>query len=92
MCCDRRLLVTKRNMLPMEHTYSETIRRLVNSFSEFPPQLQTAARYLLEHPEDVGLNSMRTIAREAGVQPATISRLTKVLGFSDYEQLREPFK
>lgn len=76
----------------MEHKYSETIRRLVDSFSELPPQLRTAARYLLEHPEDVGLNSMRTIAREAGVQPATISRLTKALGFSDYEQLREPFR
>ena len=45
-----------------------------------------------KHPEDVGLNSMRTVAREAGVQPATISRLSKALGFSGYNQLREPFR
>ena len=76
----------------MDYTYPDMIRRLVDSFSELSPQLQTAARYLLEHPEDVGLNSMRTVAREAGVQPATISRLSKALGFSGYNQLREPFR
>jgi DNA-binding MurR/RpiR family transcriptional regulator len=76
----------------MDNTYPDMIRRLVDSFSELSPQLQTAARYLLEHPEDVGLNSMRTVAREAGVQPATISRLSKALGFSGYNQLREPFR
>ncbi len=76
----------------MDYTYPDIIRRLVDSFSELTPQLQTAARYLVEHPEDVGLNSMRTMAREAGVQPATISRLSKALGLSGYDQLREPFR
>lgn len=76
----------------MEYTYSDIKRKLIDSFSGLTPQLQTAARYLLEHPEDVGLQSMRAIAREAGVQPATVSRLSKALGFSEYEQLREPFR
>ena len=76
----------------MEHSYSDIIRRLADSFPDLTPQLQMAARYLLEHPEDVGLNSMRAVAREAGVKPATISRLSKALGFSEYEQLREPFR
>ncbi len=76
----------------MDYSYPDKIRRLVDSFSELTPQLQTAARYLVEHPEDVGLNSMRTVAREAGVQPATISRLSKALGLSGYDQLREPFR
>ncbi|MGI9296021.1 MAG: MurR/RpiR family transcriptional regulator, partial [Pseudomonadales bacterium] len=76
----------------MEYTYQDVIHRLADAFSELPPQLQAAARYLLENPEDVGLNSMRTVASEAGVKPATISRLTKVLGFSGYDQLREPFR
>lgn len=76
----------------MEHSYPEIIRRLSDSFAKLPPQLQTAARYILEHPEDVGLISMRSVAKEAGVKPATISRLSKALGFSEYEQLREPFR
>lgn len=47
---------------------------------------------MVENPEEIGLSSMRSVAREAGVKPATISRLTKTLGFADYETLREPFR
>jgi len=76
----------------MDQQYSETIRQLIDSFPKLTPQLQKAARYMLENPEEVGLNSMRTLAREAGVKPATVSRLGKELGFEGYEQLREPFR
>ncbi len=76
----------------MESRYPETIRRLVDSFPTLTPELQKAARFMVEHPSEVGLNSMRNIARDAGVKPATISRLTKVLGFPEYESLREPFR
>lgn len=47
---------------------------------------------MVEHPEEVGLNSMRSVARNARVKPATITRLTKALGFQEYEALREPFR
>ncbi|MEL7185169.1 MAG: MurR/RpiR family transcriptional regulator [Pseudomonadota bacterium] len=76
----------------MESRYPDTIRLLVDSYPRLTPELQKAARFMVENPEEVGLNSMRTVAREAGVKPATISRLTKTLGFGDYETLREPFR
>ncbi len=76
----------------MPHRYPATIRQLLDSFSELTPELQKAAKYILENPEDVGLNSMRTVARGAGVKPATISRLSKSLGFPNYEKMREPFR
>ncbi len=47
---------------------------------------------MVEHPEEIGLNSMRSVARDAGVKPATITRLTKTLGFPKYDALREPFR
>ena len=47
---------------------------------------------MVEHPEEIGLSSMRSVARHAGVKPATITRLTKTLGFGEYEKLREPFR
>lgn len=47
---------------------------------------------MVEHPEEIGLSSMRSVARDAGVKPATITRLTKTLGFGEYEKLREPFR
>lgn len=47
---------------------------------------------MVENPEEIGLNSMRRVARDAGVRPATITRLTKALGFDEYNSLREPFR
>lgn len=76
----------------MTRQYTDTIRLIVESFSGLTPQLQKAAKFILENPEDVGLNSMRTIANGAGVKPATVSRLSKTLGFGEYEQFREPFR
>jgi len=76
----------------VEQHYQSTIRKLLGSFSELTPELQKAAKYILENPEDVGLNSMRTVAKGAGVKPATISRLSKSLGFAEYAQMRRPFR
>ena len=76
----------------MDNRYPDTIRLLVDSYPKLTPQLQRAARFMVEHPEEVGLNSMRRVAKDAGVKPATITRLTKTLGFHEYEALREPFK
>ena len=76
----------------MQRPYPETIRLLIESFSDLTPELQKAARFMVEHPEEVGLNSMRKVAKEAGVKPATVSRLSKTLGFDGYESLREPFR
>lgn len=76
----------------MEQRYTETIRRLIDAFPALTPQLKQAARYMVENPEDVGLSSMRSVARNAGVKPATISRLSKALGFAAYDELREPFR
>ncbi|MCS2608468.1 MurR/RpiR family transcriptional regulator [Halomonas dongshanensis] len=62
--------------------------QLIAQFDGLSGQLQQAARYLLEHPNEVALVSMRELARHAGVQPATMTRLAKALGFEGYNALR----
>jgi DNA-binding MurR/RpiR family transcriptional regulator len=76
----------------MDLRYPDAIRLIVESFSDLTPELQKAAKFMLENPEEVGLNSMRTVAKGAGVKPATVSRLSKTLGFEQYERFREPFR
>lgn len=73
-------------------SYTEAIRLIVESFSGLTPELQKAAKFMLENPEEVGLNSMRNVAKAAGVKPATVSRLSKSLGFEEYDQFRKPFR
>ncbi|MCR4268354.1 MurR/RpiR family transcriptional regulator [Nitratireductor sp. ZSWI3] len=63
--------------------------RITRSFDQLPGQLGAAARYVLDNPGDVALLSMREQARRAGVQPWTMTRLAKRLGFEGYEELRQ---
>jgi len=76
----------------MDLRYPDTIRLIVESFSDLTPELQKAAKFMLENPEEVGLNSMRSVAKGADVKPATVSRLSKTLGFEEYDHFREPFR
>jgi DNA-binding MurR/RpiR family transcriptional regulator len=63
-------------------------RPIVEAFDALSPQLQTAARYMLDCPDDVALLSMREQARRAGVPPATMTRLAKRLGLEGYDEVR----
>ena len=61
---------------------------IVEAFEVLPPQLKTAARYMLDKPDDVALLSMREQARRAGVPAATMTRLAKRLGLEGYDEVR----
>ena len=61
---------------------------IVDAFEAMPSQLQTAARYVLDRPDDVALLSMREQARRAGVPAATMTRLAKRLGLEGYDEVR----
>src|ERR1700730_3636086 len=63
--------------------------RIIETFDEMPEQLQAGARYVLERRHHVALLSMREQARQAGVQPATMTRLAKRLGMDGYDDVRE---
>jgi len=63
--------------------------RIIKAFDTMSGQLQAGARYVLERPRDVALLSMREQARQAGVQPATMTRLAKHLGMDGYDRVRE---
>ncbi|MCW0234886.1 MAG: MurR/RpiR family transcriptional regulator [Ferrovibrio sp.] len=63
--------------------------RIAQAFASLPPQLQTAAQFVLDHPDDVALLSMREQARRAGVPPVTMTRLARQLGFADYAAFRD---
>ncbi|MCP4765120.1 MAG: MurR/RpiR family transcriptional regulator [Gammaproteobacteria bacterium] len=78
------------NALPQSQ--EEVIARLLAGFDELPGQLQLCARYLIDHPHEVGLQSMRTLAANAEVQPNSFVRLARHLGFEGYDAMRERFR
>ena len=58
-------------------------------FDRIPKQLQAAACWALDHPQDVALLTVREQAKRAGVVPATMTRLAQRLGFDGYDAVRD---
>ncbi|WP_163266854.1 MurR/RpiR family transcriptional regulator [Chelativorans alearense] len=61
---------------------------LLERFDSMPPRLQAAGRFVLDHPDDVALMSMREQANQAGVSHSTMMRLARCLGLESYEEMR----
>lgn len=66
-------------------------QQLLDNFASLSPQLQAAARYVVDHPNEVVMHSMRTVAEHAAVQPATLVRLAQQLGYAGWPELKTAF-
>ncbi len=69
----------------------QLFEQLRQGFDTFSPRFQQVARHLLDHPQEVPVNSMRRIAQQAGVAPAALIRFAQHLGFEGWPPLRELF-
>ena len=66
-------------------------KRIRDGFESLSPGMRKVGRYVLEHPEDVALLSMREQSRRAGVPPATMTRFAQRLGYTGYDEVRGLF-
>ena len=66
--------------------------QIESAYADLSPQLQRAARYVLDSPDDVALGTIRDVATRAGVHPSTLVRLARELAFSGYAEFRKPFR
>lgn len=68
------------------------ITELQSALASLSPRIRVAARYLLDHPSEIALTSMRQLAQSAHVPPNTLVRLAQALGFEGFEEFRQPFR
>lgn len=74
----------------MRHSSAQTIEaRITANFETLTAQMRKAATYVSRNQVALASRSLRASASAAGVSPATFSRFARVLGYSDYEALRE---
>lgn len=66
--------------------------RITTQFDAMSPQVQAAARYVLDNAEDVALLSMRQLAKAADVHPTTMVRLAQAIGFEGFNDLKDIFQ
>ncbi|PCE22583.1 DNA-binding protein [Paraburkholderia acidicola] len=75
----------------MPDSFDELAVLIRTRFAELSPQFQMGAAFLLDHPDEVAVSSMRKVAERAQVQPASLVRLSQQLGFPGWNELRELF-
>jgi DNA-binding MurR/RpiR family transcriptional regulator len=73
-------------------TAKQVTEALTQVFPDLPPALQAAARFIIDNPREVGLQSMRSLAAKASVHPNAFVRLARLIGFEGYDDLRERFR
>lgn len=65
--------------------------QILDRFTALTPRMQAAARFIIDHPNEVVIASMRTVAERAQAQPATLVRLAQQLGYEGWPGLKAAF-
>jgi DNA-binding MurR/RpiR family transcriptional regulator len=59
---------------------------------ELPRRLQQVAAFAVEHPDEVAFGTAASIATLADVQPSTLVRFAKALGYAGFSDLQSVFR
>ncbi len=81
-----------KGLLNLEIKMQKILESLLKNIPTLTPKLKSAAKVILDNPNLVATNSMRTLAKQAGVTPPTMIRLAKTLGYENYESFRQVFQ
>jgi DNA-binding MurR/RpiR family transcriptional regulator len=66
--------------------------QLSRAYPGLSPQLQRIAGFALEHPQDMALDTVASLARGAGVQPSAMVRFAQALGFAGFSEMQRVFR
>src|SRR5262249_55874579 len=66
---------------PAPQTVEDLRATILERYDSFSGRLQQVARHVLDHPDDLALETLTVIADRAKVQPSPIVRFAKSLGF-----------
>ena len=78
--------------MAVARSYEELKGSLSRLYPGLSPQLQRIATYALEHPQDMALDTVATLARGAGVQPSALVRFAQALGYDGFSDLQRVFR
>ncbi len=77
---------------PPPADYERLRTQLVARAATLSKRLSQVAKFFMNHPEEVALNTLVRLAEQAQVPPATITRFAKELGFAGFADLQGVFR
>src|SRR5688500_7357106 len=72
--------------------YEQLQAEITRRFPALSRQLQQIARFTLEHPQDVALDTVAAAAAKAQVQPSAMVRFAQALGYGGYSDMQRIFR
>ena len=73
-------------------TYEELKETISRAYPTMSPQLQRLSRYALEKPHDLALGTVAGVAQANAVQPSSMIRFARALGFDGFTQMQQVFQ
>ena len=83
-------MARRSNLVSLEpRPIKDGLRQVIQrAFAELSPALQNVARYVLDHPNDVVIASMRAVAIRSGSNPPTLVRFAQKIGLRGWVDLK----
>jgi len=73
-------------------TYDELKEAISRAYPTLSPQLQRLSRYALDKPHDLALGTVAAVAQANAVQPSSMIRFARALGFDGFTQMQQVFQ
>ncbi|EXJ11858.1 MurR/RpiR family transcriptional regulator [Nitrincola nitratireducens] len=73
-------------------SFEDLEKQIMDEYNSLSKRLQQTARYLLENPRDIALETVAVIANNAGVTPSTLIRFSNAFGFQGFTEMQRLFK
>lgn len=73
-------------------SFEDLEKQIMDEYNSLSKRLQQTARYLLENPRDIALETVAVIASNAGVTPSTLIRFSNAFGFQGFTEMQRLFK
>lgn len=79
-------------MMPTLKSYEDLRHEIARRHADLSDRLQRIAKYAVDHPDDIALNTISTLASEIGVQPSSIVRFANAFGFGGFSEMQQIFR
>lgn len=78
--------------MPNYQSVDDLRQAIIERSAGLSKRLQQVAKYVLDHPNDLALETLAVIAERCGGQPSTIVRFAKSFGFDGASQMQRLFR
>ncbi|NOE17301.1 SIS domain-containing protein [Ruegeria atlantica] len=76
----------------MTRALTAIVTQMRREIDEMPAQMQVAVKYIIDHPAEFALNSIRTTTDRIGISSNVLIRLAQRMGYDSFDAFRRPFR